>query len=157
LYASGPHIAPLLIALLVLDAEVNAVVNGKQPVFPLTGFLTYRSKLPPDKFPLNAIRLPPANPNGHYILATANDGFCSAVRLDLNPSLKMTGHVRIAISSPTRSPVRLQAIEHRLERQVLKKELIRAAVVGANKDLLKPLTQVEEVRLVELLERLLDD
>ena len=64
----------------------------------------------------------------------------------------MAGHVRIAISSPTRPPVRLQAIEHRLERQVLEKELIRAAVVGANEDLLKPLTQVEEVRLVELLE-----
>jgi xanthine dehydrogenase iron-sulfur cluster and FAD-binding subunit A len=157
LYDSGPHINPLLTALLVLDAEVSAVVDDKQPVFPLPGFLTYRSKLPPDKFPLNAIRLPPLNPNGHYILTMANSGFCSAIHLNLNPILKIARRVRIAISSLTCSPMRLQPIEYRLVRQVLNKELIQTVVTAANEDLLKPLTKVEQLSLVEILQRLIDD
>jgi hypothetical protein len=154
LHHTGPQTYPLLTALLVLDAEVNAIVDDKQPVFPLPGFLTYRSKLSPDKFPLKAIRLPPFNPNGQYSLTTANGGFCVAVRLDLHPGLKTAGHVRIAISSPTRSPTRLQALEQRLEQQVLTKELIQAAVTAPDEDLLKPLTIIEQTRLTEVLQGL---
>jgi hypothetical protein len=157
LHHTGPQTYPLLTALLILDAEVNAIVDDKQPVFPLPGFLTYRSKLSLDKFPLKAIRLPPINPNGHYSLTTANGGFCTAVRMDLHSRLKIAGHVRIAISSPTRSPTRLQAIEQRLEGQVLTKELIQAAVAATDEDLLKPLTKMEQIRLAEVLQGLIND
>ena len=152
LYDSDPLTHPLLTALLVLDAEVNAVVGNKQPVFPLPGFLTYRSKLPPDKFPLNAIRLPLAHPNAHYVLGFSGGGFCSAIRLNLHPTLNTAGNVRIAISSPIRSPVRLTGIEYCLERQVLTEELIQAAVAEANEDLLKPLAPIEQIHLSDVLQ-----
>ncbi|MBN1218835.1 MAG: hypothetical protein JXM69_07905 [Anaerolineae bacterium] len=152
LHHSGPQSYPLLTTLLVLDAEVNAVVEDKQPVFPLPGFLAYRSRLSPDKFPLSAVHLPPHNRNGHYLLSLASDGFCSAVRLDLHPKFKIAGHVRLAISSPTRLPVRLQATEHRLERQPLTEELIQTAIAVGSKDLPKPLTTAEQSRVAEVLQ-----
>jgi hypothetical protein len=157
LHHTGPQTYPLLTALLVLDAEVNAMVEDKQPVFPLPGFLTYRSKLSPDKFPLKTVRVPPLNSDGQYILTIANDGFCSAIRLDLHPQLKLAGHVRIAISSPTRSPVRFHALEYRLERQIMDKDLIQTAIAAAREELLKPLTQAEQVQLSEILQGLLAD
>lgn len=156
LHHSGPQVNPLLTALLVLDTEVNAVVDDKQPVFPLPGFLTYRSTLSLEKFPLQAIRVPPLNPDGHYLLSIANDGFCFALRLDLHPRLKVAGHVRLAASSPTRFPVRLQAIEYRLERQSLSKKLIQTAVTAGGETLSVPLTAEERFRLVETLQGLLD-
>lgn len=147
LHHTGSQTYPLLTALLILDAEVNAFVEDKQPVFSLPGFLTYRSKLSPEKFPLDAIRLPPLNAGGHYFLTIADDGFCVAIRLDLNPQLNLAGHVRIAISSPTRAPIRLHALEHRLERQILSKEIIQTAILATNQNLSKPLSKDEQIHL----------
>jgi len=155
LHHTGYQTYPLLTALLILDAEVNAVVDDKQPVFPLPGFLTYRSKLSPQKFPLDAIRLPVLNADGHYFLSMGNDGFCAAVRLDLHPQRKLAGHVRIAISSPTRTPLRLRALEHRLERQVLSKEIIQTAILATNQNLPKPLTKDEQIHLNRILQGLI--
>jgi hypothetical protein len=157
LHHTGPQTYPLLTALLILDAEVNAIVDDKQPVFPLPGFLTYRSKLSLDKFPLKTIRLPPINPNAHYILTTANGGFCAAVRIDLHSGSKMAGHVRIAISSLSRSPTRLQALEQCLEGQVLTKKLVQGAIEATDEDLLKPLSEVEQIRLAEVLGELINE
>jgi CO/xanthine dehydrogenase FAD-binding subunit len=128
LHHSGPEAKPLLTALLVLDGEVNAVVEEESRVFPLPGFLTYRARLPLAQFPVNTLRLPPLNPDGQYLLTLTEEGFCCALRLDLHPRLKVAGHVRLAVSSPTRPPARLRALEHRLERQELTPPLIEAAV-----------------------------
>jgi CO/xanthine dehydrogenase FAD-binding subunit len=147
LHHTGPQTYPLLTALLVLDAEVNAVVDDKEPAFPLAGFLTYRAKLSPEKFPLDTVRVPPLTPNGHYFLTIANDGFCTAFRLDLHPHLNVAGHVRIAVSSPTRAPTRLSALEFRLERQTLTPDFIETAIAVAVADLQKPLTQSEQTHL----------
>jgi len=155
LHHTGYQTYPLLTALLILDAEVNAVVEDKQPVFPLPGFLTYRSKLSPEKFPLDAVRLPPLNSDGNYFLTVANDGFCVAIRLDLNPQLNLAGHVRIAISSPTRTPIRLRSLEHRLERQILNKELIQTATLATNQKLPKPLSKDEQIHLNKVLQGLI--
>ena len=155
LHHTGPQTYPLLTALLILDAEVNAVVEDKQPVFPLPGFLTYRSKLSPQKFPLDAIRLPASNADGHYLLSMDNDGFCAAVRLDLHPQRRLAGHVRIAISSPTRTPLRLRSLEHRLERQILNKELIQMAILATNQNLPKPLSKDEQIYLNKILQGLI--
>jgi CO/xanthine dehydrogenase FAD-binding subunit len=154
LHHTGPQTYPLLTALLVLDAEVNAVVDGKEPVFPLAGFLTYRTRLSPEKFPLNTVRVPPLTPNGHYLLTITNDGFCTALRLDLHPHLNLAGHVRIAVSSPTRTPIRLSALEFRLERQTLTPDLIETAIAVTNTDLHRPLTQPEQTHLNEILQGL---
>lgn len=151
LHQTGSQTYPLLTALLILDAEVNAVVEDKQPVFPLPGFLTYRAKLSPEKFPLDAVRLPVLNSDGHYLLTIANDGFCTAIRLDLNPQLNLAGHVRIAISSPTRTPIRLRTLEYRLERQILTKELIQMAILATNQNLPKPLSKDEQIHLNKVL------
>ena len=155
LHHTGYQTYPLLTALLILDAEVNAVVEDKQPVFPLPGFLTYRSKLSPEKFPLDAVRLPHLNSDGHYFLTIADDGFCAAIRLDLNPQLNLAGHVRIAISSPTRTPIRLRSLEHRLERQLLTKDLIQTAILAANQNLPKPLSKDEQIHLNKILQGLI--
>lgn len=155
LHHTGSQTYPLLTALLILDAEVNAVVEDKQPVFPLPGFLTYRSKLSPEKFPLDAIRLPLLNGDGHYFLTMANDGFCAAIRLDIHPQRKLAGHVRIAISSPTRTPIRLRALEHRLERQILHKEIIQTAIMAINQNLPKPLSKSEQIHLNKILQGLI--
>jgi CO/xanthine dehydrogenase FAD-binding subunit len=155
LHHTGSQTYPLLTVLLILDAEINAVVEDKQPVFPLPGFLTYRSKLSPEKFPLDAIRLPLLNGGGHYFLTLANDGFCAAIRLDLHPQRKLAGHVRIAISSPTRTPIRLRNLEHRLERQILTKELIQVAILAINQNLPKPLSKDEQIHLNKVLQGLI--
>lgn len=157
LHHSDPQVNPLLTALLVLDAEVNAIVDDKQPVFPLPGFLTYRTRLSPDKFPLSTIRLPPLKPDGHYLLSIGPDGFCAAIRLDLNPHLKLARYVRTAISSQTRSPIRLPAVEQRLERQILDKGLIRVAIVAASEDGPTSLTRLEQDRLTEILAGVITD
>ncbi len=147
LHHPGPETGPLLTALLVLDAEVDAVVDGETRVFPLPGFLTYRGRMPLAEFPLNTLRLPPLNPDGRYQLALAGDGCCYALRLDLHPRLKVAGHVRLAVSSPTRQPARLRAVEHRLERQ----ELTAALIVDAVQTEDEGLTPEQQSRLVEIL------
>ena len=155
LHHTGPQTYPLLTALLILDAEVNAVVEDKQPVFPLPGFLTYRSKLSPEKFPLHTIRLPSLNSDGHYYLSIASDGFCAAIRLDLHPKLNLAGRVRIAISSPTRTPIRLRELEQRLEKQIVSKELIQTAILAINQNLPKPLSKDEQIHLNRILQGLI--
>lgn len=157
LYDSTPTSHPLLVALLVLDAELSAVVDDERRVLPLPGFLSYRSGLSRDRFPVNTLRLPPLNQNGHYLLTSTSAGFCLAVRLDLHPQLKVAGHVRLAVSRPDLKPVRLQATEHRLDRQVLTEELIDTAVAVPNEDLSATLSRSEQASLSEVLHGLLDD
>ncbi len=157
LYHPGPQTNPLMVALLVLDAELRAVIDEEQRILPLPGFLTYRASLFPDKFPCDTLRLPPLNQDGHYLLSLTDDGFCFAVRLDLHPELKVAGHVRIAVSSPTRSPLRLQATEYRLDRQVLNRGLIEAAVTAGSEELLVPLTKAEQARLIARLNQNSDE
>jgi CO/xanthine dehydrogenase FAD-binding subunit len=155
LHHTGPQTYPLLTALLILDAEVNALVEDKQPAFPLPGFLMYRAKLSPEKFPLHTIRLPSLNSDGRYYLTIAGDGFCAAIRLDLHPKLYLTGHVRIAISSPSRTPTRLRGLEHRLKRQLFNKEVIQTAILAANQTLSKPLSKDEQIHLNRILQGLI--
>ncbi len=146
---STPQIYPVWVALLALDAELSAIVDDKQRVFPLSAFLSYQTHLPPDKLSFNLLRLPPLNPDGHYHLTIAENGYCFAVRLDLHPRLKVTGHVRLALSSPTRFPIRLEAAEHRLNRQILSPTLIDTAIIAGSKALSVPLTDAEMAGLVE--------
>jgi len=138
-----------LTALLALDAEVQAVVNGDVRVFPLPGFLSYRAQLPPARFPLSAVRLPPLNPDGHYFFSHPAPGQFVALRLDIHPTLRVTGHVRVAVSGPERSPVRLQAVEHRLERHTLDTALVESALA------LVALPETSRRALAEILRTLL--
>ncbi|MCL4300079.1 MAG: hypothetical protein KJ077_30375, partial [Anaerolineae bacterium] len=81
------------------------------------------------------------------------DGAWLAVRLDLHERLRVAGHVRLALSSPARPPLRLRAVEERLERQVMSGDLIEAVVAGGDEDLTVPLTPMEQAALVEALRR----
>ncbi|MBE7550830.1 MAG: hypothetical protein HS126_07105 [Anaerolineales bacterium] len=151
--AGGPETYPLLTALLALDAEVHTQIGDERRVLPLPAFLSYRLSLPPDKVPLESVRLPPLNRGGRYTFAVSGDGAWLAVRLDLHERLRVTGHVRLALSSPARSPLRLRAVEDRLERQVMAGDLIEAAVAGGDEDLTAPLTTMERAALVDALQR----
>lgn len=130
LHHPGPEFEPLLAALLALDGEVAAVVDDDRRVFPLTGFISYRARLPLDRFPPADVRLPPLNPNGHYMLAVVGGGYL-AVRTDLHPTLRVTGHVRLVLANGRGAPLRLLAVEQRLDRQVLTESLIAAALAAA--------------------------
>jgi CO/xanthine dehydrogenase FAD-binding subunit len=143
-----PQTVPLVLALLVLDAEVSGVIGETRRMLPLAGFLAYRADLSSEKFTFDMIRLPPLNPDGHYLLNGAADFSC-AVRLDLHPRLKVAGHVRVAISSSTHSPQRLQDTEHRLDRQAPAAELIVVAVAAGSQELSTPLTQAQQSSLIE--------
>jgi hypothetical protein len=143
-----PQIYPLLLALLVLDAEVSGVIGETRRVLPLPGFLAYRADLSSEKFTFDMVRLPPLNPDGHYLLNRAADFSC-AIRLDLHPRLKVAGHVRVAISSSTHSPQRLPATEHRLDRQRLTAELIAVAVAASSRELSTPFTEAQQNSLIE--------
>lgn len=127
-----------LTALLALDAEVRAVVNGDARVFPLPGFLSYRAQLPPSRFPLNDVRLPPLNPDGHYYFSQPAAGQFLAIRLDIHPSLRVIGHVRVAIGGSKTGPLRLLSIEHRLERRVLDLALVESALVQGGSEVALP-------------------
>ena len=153
LHHTGPEVYGLITTLLILDAEVSSVIEGETRTFPLPGFLSYRPQLSPVKFPLNILRLPPLNPDGHYIY-TAQNKHHTAVRLDIHPKLNVAGHVRIAVSSATRPPQRLLAAEHRLDRQKLTELLIEAAIIAASDDLSPPLTDAEQSNLVSALNAL---
>jgi hypothetical protein len=143
----------LLTALLVLDAEVNAVVEEETRVFPLPGFLSYRDRLPLATFPLNLLRLPPLNPGGHYHFAVLGDHHYLAVRLDLHAQTKAAGHVRIALASLFNSPQRIKPVEERLDRHFLTGAHIdRAITAGA--DLL---TDLEQAGLREILLGLIEN
>jgi CO/xanthine dehydrogenase FAD-binding subunit len=157
LHHPGLQVNPLVTALLVLDAEVTTVIDDRARVFPLPGFLTYRPSLSLDRISLSTLRLPPLNPDGHYLLSIDDDDFCFALRLDLHPGLKVAGHVRLAVAGSDRLPQRLQATEHRLERQVFEAELIEAAVAAGSEELSPPLTHLERVKLVTALAGLLEE
>ncbi len=150
------QIAALLTALLALDAEVNTVVDDKTRVVPLAGFLSYRSHLSPDKYPLNTLRLPPLNPDGHYIFTSVAEGRYLAVRMDIHPKLQVTGHVRIALGGTTYPPQRMSGIEHRLDRQKLTEDLIEAAITATGQDNSLPLlTEIEKAKLIGVLKGLI--
>lgn len=146
-----PQINAFVTVLLVLDAEVNTVVNDENRVWPLPGYLSYRSRLSLDKYPLNTLRLPPLNTDGHYRFAVVDEGHYLAVRMDIHPKLKVVGHIRIAISGPTRSPERILAVEHRLDRQELAEEVIKATIIAGSGALSIPLTEKEQAKLLEVL------
>ena len=135
----------------MLDAEIHTLVDEERRVLSLPGFLSYRANLPLDKVSLETLRLPPLNQGGRYAFTVSDNGAFLAVRLDLNPARNVAGHVRIAISSVTRPPIRLVAAEQRLERQVIDEQLIKAAIAAARADLPTPLTQIEQAELVEVL------
>ncbi|MFN8454900.1 MAG: hypothetical protein U0401_09580 [Anaerolineae bacterium] len=148
LHHPGPEFYPLLTALLALDAEVRATVGNETRVLPLPGFLSYRASLPPDKAPLQAVRLPPLNLGGHYrffgIFLGDEHG---AVRFDLHPALRVAGHMRLALSGPTRFPMRLIPIEERLDRQALTEALIEAAVAVGGEEVSPPPASLEQSRV----------
>jgi CO/xanthine dehydrogenase FAD-binding subunit len=144
----------LLTTLLVLDAEIHAEANGARRVWPLPGFLSYRDHLPLADYPLSAVRLPPLNPDGHYVFLGFDRANYLAVRTDIHPRLGVAGHVRLASSSPVRPPQRLQVSEHRLERQVLDEAIIDAAVTAGSEALSVPLNAAERARLTEVLAKL---
>jgi hypothetical protein len=150
-YTPGPETYPLLTALLALDAEVHALIDETRRVLPLPGFLSYRASLPPDKMPLEAVRLPPLNPDGRYTFAVLEGGTCLAVRLDLHETLRIAGHVRLVVSSPIRSPIRLHTIEDRLERHKIEAELIETALAIGSENL----TPAERGSLLRILKDLI--
>lgn len=154
-HVGTPAAHPLLTALLALDAEVSAVIEDATRVWPLPGFLSYRSRLPLDKYPLSTLRLPPLNAGGHYLLDSAAAGQYLAARIDLHPRLKVAGHVRLAAGGSTRIPQRLIAAEHRLDRQMLDEALIEAAVAAGSGALAPPLSDAEQSKLIEMLQGLI--
>ena len=149
-------ISALVTPLLVLDGEIQAFVDGEKRIFSLPGFFGYRSRLPLDKFPLSAVRLPPLNPDGRYFFSSIAMNQYLAARMDIHPTLKIAGHVRVAISNPKQLPQRLEAIEGRLERQVLEDGLIEMAVDAGRKTLVEPLGDLETAALINVLKKLRD-
>lgn len=143
-HAGTTAIDALLTALLVLDAELTTVVDDETRIFPLPAFLSYRAQLPPEQFPPNTVRLPPLNPDGHYIFKTLGDFHHLAIRMDIHPILGVAGHVRIAKSDAPHPPHRLLAFEGRFERQVLTGTLIEAALAAGSVESSGPLTAVEQ-------------
>lgn len=154
-YTGGPETYPLLTALLTLDAEVHAQVGEDKRILPLPGFLSYRSSLPPERAPLNALRLPPLNRGGRYHFAVMEGGSWLAARLDLHETLRVAGHVRLTLSSPTRPPQRLQAIENRLDRQIMNETALETALVEGTANTAPALTQVEQTALLAVLNQLI--
>ena len=152
--ADTPVAKALLTVLLVLDAEIHADTNGDLRVWSLPGFLSYRSRLSLVDYPLSTVRLPPLNPDGHYMFLSFNRAHYLAVRMDIHPRLGVAGHVRLAISSPVRPPQRLRASEQRLERQVLDRAIIDVAVAAGSEALSAPLNAVERAKLTEVLGKL---
>ncbi|GAB4422873.1 MAG: hypothetical protein Kow0031_01080 [Anaerolineae bacterium] len=132
LFSPEPAFGGLLAALLALDAEVVANVNDDRRVWPLPGFLSYRSRLA--AHPPHEVRLPPLNPDGHYLLSTGGNRTL-VLRFDMHPRLRVLGHVRIVITGKA-PPRRLAALEHRLERSVLTGPLLNEIeIAGAAGDL----------------------
>jgi hypothetical protein len=153
-YTGGPEIYPLLTALLALDAEIHSLLDEERRVLPLPGFMSYRDRLPLDKVPLETVRLPPLNPGGRYAFSVLDGEGYLAVRLDLHQTLRIAGHVRIALSNPAGPPLRLRAVEDRLERQVVEAELIETAITLENVRVTVPLTPMEQAALIEALKNI---
>lgn len=155
LHHPGPEAYPLLTALLALDAEVRAARGDETRILPLPGFLSYRASLPPDKVPLQAVRLPPLNQGGYYRFAVFENGGYGAIRFDLHPVMRVAGHVRLALSSPARFPVRLVPIEERLDRRALTEGLVEEVITTSDQNLPDSLTPVEKSALLRTLKELL--
>jgi CO/xanthine dehydrogenase FAD-binding subunit len=121
---------PLVTALLALDAAVEIMVDQKRWALSLPGFLSYRASFPPQDFPMPTLLLPPLNPDGHYHFKPMAEGGYLATRLDLHPSLRVLGHVRLALSRPGQLPRRLPVAEQRLDRQFLHPDLVNEALAS---------------------------
>lgn len=153
LHRQSPAGHGLLTALLILDAEINAVVNDETRVFPLAAFLNYRTRL--REVPIATIRCPPLNKGGHYFFSVIEENNYLAIRLDIHPTLRVAGHVRIATGGNHRLPQRLRQVEHRLDRQVLRHAQLEAALASKNlQQVIPPLSTTERGRLVALLGQL---
>jgi CO/xanthine dehydrogenase FAD-binding subunit len=143
----------LLTTLLILDAEINATINDETRVFPLAAFLNYRTRL--QDVPLTTLRCPPLNQDGHYLFSVTEENNYLAIRLDLHPTLRVAGHVRIATGGNHRLPQRLRRVEHRLDRQVLYHSQLEAALASKNlQQVVPPLSTTERERLATLLGQL---
>ena len=151
LHYPGSETHPLLATLLILDAEVEAVIGGGRRTFPLPGFLSYRANLPLQEFPLSSVRLPSLNPDSHFFFLPTDPQAFLILRLDLQPLRKVMGHVRLATSRPTQIPQRLHIVEHRLERQTLTESCIERAIAASNEDVAGPLSLAEQAKLREVL------
>lgn len=154
-YTGGPETYPLLTALLTLDAEVHAQVGEDRRVLPLPGFLSYRTSLSPERAPLQALRLPPLNPGGRYQFAVIEGESWLAARLDLHEKLRVAGHVRLTISSPTRSPQRLQGVEDRLDRQIMSQTVLETILATGTANITPTLTSTEQTTLLAVLNQLI--
>ncbi len=156
IYDPDSNVYPFLTALLALDAELEGFLKGQKRVFPLPGFFSYKENLPPDKYPLKTLRLPPLNPDGHFFFKKTDAGHFLAIRLDLNPALKVLGHIRLAVCSPDRFPIRLRLIEDRMERQYLDEALLK--IIGdlfGQVEVDPPLTNIEQKTLIQTLRQLI--
>ena len=138
----------------MLDAEIKAQSADETWVWPLPGYLSYRSRLPLDRYTLAAVRLQPLNPKGHYLFTLLDQPRYLAVRLDIHPQLRVTGHVRIALAGPAKEPQRVLEVEHRLDRQTLDEELVAAAVGVGSKGQPPALDEIERRGLAAALQRL---
>lgn len=150
-YHPGSEANGLLAALLALDAEIIAGVGKERRQVPLAGFLGYRRRLSSAKFSPHTLRLPPLNPDGHYMFTEINDDDFLAVRFDRHPRLRIAGHIRIATGGVSAPPQRLTPIEHRLDHRPLDAAVIDTALTAGNAELPVPLPAAALARLAELL------
>lgn len=145
-----PAYQAFLTALLVFEAEIQTTFDKEIRSLPLATFLAYRQKLASNNLPVNTVRLPPLNLDGHYLLDSTTERTV-VVRLDIHPELGVAGHVRIAVSGPHRPPMRLIETEKRLTWQALTFELIDEAIQRGDAALENPLTDYERATLAALL------
>lgn len=149
LHSPDPVFGGILAALLALDAEVIATIDGDRRSWPLPGFLSYRARLV--SYQPELVRLPPLNPDGHYLLVAESDR-AFVLRFDMHPGLRVLGHIRIAtIVDANSPPQRVTTLEHRLERRTLTAQLLaEIQTAGSTGDL-----QVDQSilkRLISLLQ-----
>jgi len=149
LYQTDSDYTPLLTALTMLDIEIKTVIQDTTRTLPLTAFLKYRDKLAINQMVISRVRLPPLNPDGHYLLRQLADDTCLGVRLDLHPVKKVAGHIRLVITKPGMFPQRLIATEGRLIWQHLTDRLINNAIL-----LSSHLSDAEQVELATILNSL---
>lgn len=143
----------LLTVFLILDAELNSVANDEARVIPLSAFLDYRTRL--QDVSIAEIRCPPLNNDGHYFFSVIEENNYLAIRLDIHPTLKVAGHVRIATAGNQRSPQRLHRVEDRLDRQVLCLSQLETVLTAENlRQVVPPMSTAERRRLAVLLGQL---
>lgn len=148
-HPDNPVYTPLLTALAMIDAELKTVINKETRALPLAAFFSYRHRLAQHQITINMVRVPPLNPDGHYLLRELADNTCIGVRLDLHPLRKVAGHVRLVVTKSGQPPERLTATEGRLEWQKLTDDLITEAIL-----LSSHLSDAEQVELANILNSL---